>query len=83
MTAHAPKVAAKSPPHSPQCAHWGTFPPRGKAGRFLFPFAIHPPLAVGGAWVGAAGAAAPTVVVDAVYHSPALGGNHHLAAGDS
>ena len=40
MTAHAPKVAAKSPPHSPQCAHWGTFPPGGRRGGFccLLPF---------------------------------------------
>ena len=51
--------------------------------RGAVPFAIHPPMAIIVTWVRAAGASAPTVVVDAVYHSPALGGNHHLAAGDS
>ena len=25
------KTALSSPPHPPQCAHWGTFPPKGKA----------------------------------------------------
>ena len=25
------ETASLSPPHPPQCAHWGTFPPRGKA----------------------------------------------------
>ena len=26
-----PRWATRSPPHPPQCAHWGTFPPEGKA----------------------------------------------------
>ena len=25
-----PRWANRSPPHPPQCAHWGTFPPRGR-----------------------------------------------------
>ena len=25
-----PRWATRSPPHPPQCAHWGTFPPRGR-----------------------------------------------------
>ena len=25
------RLGTKSPPHPPQCAHWGTFPPEGKA----------------------------------------------------
>ena len=25
------RLGTKSPPHPPQCAHWGTFPPKGKA----------------------------------------------------
>ena len=28
-----PGSSRSSPPHSPQCAHWGTFPPRGRRGR--------------------------------------------------
>ena len=24
------RLGTKSPPHPPQCAHWGTFPPRGR-----------------------------------------------------
>ncbi len=26
-----PRWGSRSPPHPPQCAHWGTFPPKGKA----------------------------------------------------
>src|SRR5699024_196694 len=30
------ETALLSPPHPPKCAHWGTFPPRGKAcGRLI------------------------------------------------
>ena len=25
------RLGTESPPHPPQCAHWGTFPPEGKA----------------------------------------------------
>ena len=28
-----PRWANRSPPHPPQCAHWGTFPPRGRLWR--------------------------------------------------
>ena len=28
-----PRWVSRSPPHPPQCAHWGTFPPRGRLWR--------------------------------------------------
>ena len=29
---------SRSPPHPPQCAHWGTFPPRGRLWAWVRPF---------------------------------------------
>ena len=29
---------SRSPPHPPQCAHWGTFPPRGRLWGWVRPF---------------------------------------------
>ena len=40
-----PGSSRSSPPHSPQCAHWGTFPPRGKAVQSFF---YSPRLPLGG-----------------------------------
>ena len=31
QTFYKERLGTKSPPHPPQCAHWGTFPPEGKA----------------------------------------------------
>ena len=30
QTFYKERLGTKSPPHPPQCAHWGTFPPRGR-----------------------------------------------------
>ncbi len=39
-----PRWANRSPPHPPQCAHWGTFPPRGRLCAVRpFPSAKPPP----------------------------------------
>ena len=32
------RLGTKSPPHPPQCAHWGTFPPRGRLWAWVRPF---------------------------------------------
>ena len=38
------RLGTGSPPHPPQCAHWGTFPPRGRLWAVLpFPSAKPPP----------------------------------------
>ena len=38
------RLGTGSPPHPPQCAHWGTFPPRGRLCAVLpFPSAKPPP----------------------------------------
>ena len=39
------RLGTKSPPHPPQCAHWGTFPPRGRLWTWecLFPSEKPPP----------------------------------------
>ena len=38
------RLGTKSPPHPPQCAHWGTFPPRGRLWAVLpFPSEKPPP----------------------------------------
>ena len=33
-----PRWVSRSPPHPPQCAHWGTFPPRGRLWAWVRPF---------------------------------------------
>ena len=33
-----PCWVSRSPPHPPQCAHWGTFPPRGRLWAWVRPF---------------------------------------------
>ena len=39
------RLGTKSPPHPPQCAHWGTFPPRGRLWGWEEPFpSTKPPL---------------------------------------
>ena len=39
------RLGTESPPHPPQCAHWGTFPPRGRLWTWecLFPSEKPPP----------------------------------------
>ena len=32
------RLGTGSPPHPPQCAHWGTFPPRGRLWGWVRPF---------------------------------------------
>ena len=32
------RLGTESPPHPPQCAHWGTFPPRGRLWAWVRPF---------------------------------------------
>ncbi len=32
------RLGTGSPPHPPQCAHWGTFPPRGRLWAWVRPF---------------------------------------------
>ena len=32
------RLGTGSPPHPPQCAHWGTFPPRGRLWAWALPF---------------------------------------------
>ena len=40
-----PRWVSRSPPHPPQCAHWGTFPPRGRLWAWEGPFpSARPPL---------------------------------------
>ena len=33
-------MGTKSPPHPPQCAHWGTFPPRGRLWGWVLSFRV-------------------------------------------
>ena len=35
-----PRWANRSPPHPPQCAHWGTFPPRGRLWGWVLSFRV-------------------------------------------
>ena len=37
------RLGTKSPPHPPQCAHWGTFPPRGRLWGWEEPFPSEKP----------------------------------------
>ena len=37
------RLGTKSPPHPPQCAHWGTFPPRGRLWGWEGPFPSEKP----------------------------------------
>ena len=34
------RLGTKSPPHPPQCAHWGTFPPRGRLWGWVLSFRV-------------------------------------------
>ena len=38
------RLGTKSPPHPPQCAHWGTFPPRGRLWGWEPPCRVSHPL---------------------------------------
>ena len=39
-----PRWVSRSPPHPPQCAHWGTFPPRGRLWGWETPCRVSHPL---------------------------------------